>query len=831
MFIKSLEIQGNQRLMIRGIVHIKLTFTEIHQIILGTNGSGKSTLMQELTPLPPDGKDYIKGGYRKIEIEHKDINYLLTSSFAKQAGEHSFFNLDTQTELNTGGTQSVQKTLIQEIFNFDQSLFEVLTDQVKFTNMSPIQRRDWLTRISGTNLDFAINIFNKLKKAQRDEEAVTKHFTSRLNKESNDIPTKQELDEINSKVKNISDCIEHLRENRFKDGIGFKSDTVLQEIEENNTSLKQDIQELLRLDIHIPKNVSSVEEYRNEIANLSASVTSIKESINALEEDYLNVSNIIKETQGKGDITTLELELQTKLDEMEKLKSSLTIFVNTKVSGSKLLGTLNGIKDNVIELLDTMIDNSEEYFTKDKLLSMREKEQKLLAEKESSLKTLAKLEHVLEHSKRVEDVVCPNCENEFKPGLDKDRMEQLPDLIKKVTLNIESKTELLNKEVTPYLTECESHLNKYKTLLSISKNTPDLKALWDKVFGLNILMGNPKPALGLIYNAIDELNTLEHIEQLNKDVLLLENTINKIKSISSNGYYTEQTLAKLENQLVSKNNEFNSLSDTLITLKENFNLVLKFNSLYNDNILNKLNHMTVLRNRLAATVANEEMAKQITELHVMIGNLTQRQQEMNSKIKIIEDITNSRNLSVEKHDTLKILVNEINPTTGLIADFFQQFINQFVEQVNIILNRIWEHNIELIPCGIDDAGLTYKFPLRVNDKDYGPSDCSKGSNSQITIVNFAFKIVVMIYLGLEDYPLYLDELAPDLDEKHRINIITFVRSFVESKRCSQMFMVSHYETGYGMFTNAEILVVDSDNLLEIPRVYNNHAIIERGVTL
>ena len=86
-------------------------------------------------------------------------------------------------------------------------------------------------------------------------------------------------------------------------------------------------------------------------------------------------------------------------------------------------------------------------------------------------------------------------------------------------------------------------------------------------------------------------------------------------------------------------------------------------------------------------------------------------------------------------------------------------------------------------------------------------------------------------MGLDDYPLFLDELAPDLDEKHRINIMSFVRSFVESKRCSQLFMVSHYASGYGAFTNAEILVLDDENLLNIPQVYNEHATIRKDQTL
>ena len=80
-------------------------------------------------------------------------------------------------------------------------------------------------------------------------------------------------------------------------------------------------------------------------------------------------------------------------------------------------------------------------------------------------------------------------------------------------------------------------------------------------------------------------------------------------------------------------------------------------------------------------------------------------------------------------------------------------------------------------------------------------------------------------LGLTDYPLYLDELAPSLDEKHRINIMQYVKEFIETKQCSQMFMVSHYNSGYGVFAQAQVAVLDSANLLNIPNVYNEHVTI------
>ena len=62
-------------------------------------------------------------------------------------------------------------------------------------------------------------------------------------------------------------------------------------------------------------------------------------------------------------------------------------------------------------------------------------------------------------------------------------------------------------------------------------------------------------------------------------------------------------------------------------------------------------------------------------------------------------------------------------------------------------------------------------------------------------------------------PLYLDELGQSFDEKHRVNIMDFVKNL--SSEYSQMFMISHYHNGHGIFTNAQITILDVSNLRKI----------------
>jgi ABC-type multidrug transport system ATPase subunit len=127
----------------------------------------------------------------------------------------------------------------------------------------------------------------------------------------------------------------------------------------------------------------------------------------------------------------------------------------------------------------------------------------------------------------------------------------------------------------------------------------------------------------------------------------------------------------------------------------------------------------------------------------------------------------------------------------------------------------------VMSCGLDSGELDYKFPVFFADSVNVPPDISKTSKGQKQVIDFAFYLTVMLYLNLNDYPLFLDEPGEGFDEQHRVKLIDFVKQLMESGRHSQLFLISHYASGHGAFTNAEILVLDSSNI-SVPGIYNQH---------
>lgn len=827
MYINEIEIKDNTRLMIRGTSFLNIKFTEIHQLILGTNGCGKSTIIQELSPLPPVGSDYLKNGYKKIVIEHMGKSYTLTSRFTVQAGKHSFIDNVTGEELNEGGTQSVQRTLVQEIFSYDQALHDVLTDQNKFTNMSPLMRRDWLTRISGTNLDFAINLFNKLKRLGRDEDAVVKHLTSRLNKESDDMPSADDLKALQSRFDNLDGRIKEFYKHRVTTDVlpPFRMFEIVQHSITGSINLAQDI---LRIDTdHRDNSVKSLDELQSMRSHLHSQMLSDRERIEELYKEHTDISNLLSETQGINNEEQLQklkdrlVECNVEIEEHKKQTSLIKECDNAiEVNGRAI-----GISDQLIHIATEFIDNTEGYFTKDKRVLAENKIDALNQAITNHSRQVRQIEHNIDHITRTDTTVCPKCNHNFKAGVSEKDLPVFEKALSDLGVQIDDLQKAKDIQIQ-YLDEYTRYRNNYILYMDVLNRNRDLKFLEDFIRPINLLKDSPTLITNMMTACLRDLDRLASIQRLMPEVYRLEAAIDKVNSVRSNGNYTQERLIKIEDMVVVLKSRMTE-NDTKITkLNQQHDTYRSISKMYKE-LIERLDFLNGAMSDSYTSNKKDAIERMITKVNTDLAHVNMELNQAKNRQNIVDDVARQRDITIAKSNNFKVLINEINPTSGLIADYFKQFIDQFVEQMNIIINKVWEHNFELLPCEVDSNGISYKFPLRINDKPYGPPDGSKGSNSQISIVNFAFKIVVMVYLGLDDYPLYLDELAPDLDEKHRINIIAFVRDFVESKRCSQMFMVSHYATGYGAFTNAEILVLDEDNLIDIPQDYNHHAILRK----
>ena len=111
-------------------------------------------------------------------------------------------------------------------------------------------------------------------------------------------------------------------------------------------------------------------------------------------------------------------------------------------------------------------------------------------------------------------------------------------------------------------------------------------------------------------------------------------------------------------------------------------------------------------------------------------------------------------------------------------------------------------------CG--DKGITYKFPVYTRG-EYNSSDISNTSESMREMINIAFRLVSLKYMGMDKFPLMIDEFGSSMDEVHLINAYDMLEEISEVNE-SQMFIIAHIKSCYNRFKNAGITIVSSLNM-------------------
>ena len=65
-------------------------------------------------------------------------------------------------------------------------------------------------------------------------------------------------------------------------------------------------------------------------------------------------------------------------------------------------------------------------------------------------------------------------------------------------------------------------------------------------------------------------------------------------------------------------------------------------------------------------------------------------------------------------------------------------------------------------------------------------------------------------LKLDHYPLFLDEFGASFDQQHRVSAINIIKTIIEEKIHSQLFLVSHYESSYGALTSTDVSLLSPE---------------------
>ncbi len=802
MQIVKLILKGYKRLFLSHINKIEYTPTSKINLILGSNGSGKSSFFKELSPLPADMKEFDEDGYKEITIIHNNDIYYLTSGVVA-TNKHSFKVNDI--ELNPAGTKKVQLSLVKEHFNLTPDIHTVMLGLKGFTSMSVMERKNWLTNISTVDYTYAISVYNKLKQRNRDIVGAIKISQSELSKNTSSILSTEDKESMLLDITMMKDLIKSLLES--KTNISNKASIDNRFITETIDMANNLIKNSIKIDNINPRNIDNV------IYSTINNIRSYKDKVIELETT-LKELNYLENTVSFNNIE-LETMIINKREEITKLTDSLYLDIDIKnITEYKTLFEYTYSKIYEV-LLDISSNTIDDYTMNEYKVDMQDISN-MKTNINTNIVTINKLEldkSNMEHNREHNGIECNKCGNQWSIGFNETEYNYLIKKINEFTnknieldktiLDIKNRTDVFDKKLDSIRT-----IQNMFTDINLKPLQSTFKYLIDNS---NIMLSPNK--------TIDLLNNINNDLELWKEYPYLYNELEelyKTKKVSD-----EKIAIELKHHNANKSKieeEYHYIKTELWTNTKNLEI-------YED-YKDKLNKMNVvyktLCNFVKASNSNNKIDienyrlsiinETVTMLDMEVSKLENKISESNYNERLIDDNKNKVIELNKRKEVTDKLIDCMSPSNGLIGKSITNFLNVFTKDMNEIINSIWNYNIEILPCNITDTNdLDYRFEVLVDNRNK-IEDVSKTSSSMQEIIDLAFKIVSMKYLRMEDSYLLLDEFGRTFDTVHAKNAYDIVDILANSS-FSNVFIISHFEGTYGRFKNADISVLNNENLL------------------
>ena len=814
--------------LLRGINHFEMTYGSIYQAIIGTNGSGKSSVLRLLSGLPPHHSEFSKGGFYELTFDHRGIVYQTSCDFTNKP-KYSFvrFISDGQyEELNPGHTPTVQYELCERILGMTPALFEILIGEVKFENMSATVRRDWLMHLSGGDMDYAMNVFKQLKSHHRDLTGALKMINQRISVESGNVISDEDIENAKAQCQYLKDLLSFLMEQKQPN---------LPNLKDIDQSRKRLIDNFRKLADEAGQIGACKPNYLNGCDNLDAAVDLLKGL--SFQKDYLtrNLNDVAKEIETVQNfldslVSSNASDLQGLKDHVESLKTQRNAIVGGltlvpyEAKGYDYEAAISAFCGFLAQCYSSMPENVNQIYSSELLQTAESDLHCLRVEHEALNKTINRLNAEIASLKNAPKSECPQCNFTWSPGHH--------------DLHISQKSSELDSTLQRFEVVC-SHLENLSGYIEKAKcyrhyriqinrtisSNPKFSLLWKQIADIESTTCSHAAIERTLDICLAQSVSLSNAYKLDQEIERYEKAIAHSQDLSqTQGSFQDQRLEQLEAKWEELHRKSREL-DTVISEVSNFISVAKQMQF----AIVEMDQLTLDIGQLTETqincIRNDVISQGIRENQSALAHCENDLNQALSVKGILDDLKRQKMVLENEIHVAKLMLDELNPTDGLIAEEMNSFIHSFVDELNDRIKEIWEHDLKVLPCGMQSGELDYRFPLSVNgNSPVSPDFSVKTSLGQRDMVNLAFRLSFYVFLDMFDYPLWLDELAPSFDEQHRFNIMNFVKAYVDSNRCSQMFMVSHYVSAHGMFTNAEICIMDDSNLINKPEVFNQHVI-------
>lgn len=820
----KIVLKGYNRFILDNQDRMEWTPTGDEHIILGTNGAGKSSLLSELLNLVPSGRDFNKNGYKIQHLTNRGHSYVLESRFPTRSGKFFFFRDGVQ--LNEGNTQATQKELVEREFGLTADVIDVLSGATSFTSMGNEERKRWMMKLSGTDFSFALDLHKYFKERERDFRGSLSRQAELLLENQRELARLADDYEANEALAaTYYQELQLLNQERTQVAGGkLTSAQADQRLTRHLLHLDQLTNEVMRLtqqrpDIQTAFNIPLLE---NRVQEAVSQLSAAQERVSSLSEQIEALPALAGPTG--SDQGETEADLQARIEQLTSELVAADGQIRKYDKGLPNAEALHKVAQHLMEPLAEVVlrlkPNANGEFTRTRWEEMTQRREAVLTHRQHLENHRGKLLAILDHANHVGEVDCPQCKAHFKPGvdtgaLDKHRLQ---------VAECDERLKQTGEELTALVTDLEvfgayrEALRDYRSLMT---GYAQLEPYWAAVKEANHLNASPRSLTAELNVFIQDSEQWAHIQRLSKQIDELSFKLKALDAAGGTKAIAERR-DQLEDRLFIAGQDVQRLRTLLTEAKRVHGQAVRIDGL-KLSLLTTAKECLLYRDEYLELLRQDHLGEAIKGHYERMGLASHATSQYKNLAGMIASLEAQQQRDKAEQEAYKLIVQALSPNEGVVAEAVKEFIGYFSGLLNDHISQVWTYDMRVQAELEDVASLNWKFPVYIQNTDPPVPDIKNGSEGQRSMINFAFKLVVIDRLGLEELPLLIDEFGRDFDNEHRARIITYVNSLMDRKLFSQMFMVSHYAEVYAAFHHAKFVVLDARNITT-PAVYNDEVV-------
>lgn len=796
MIIEHVRIVNCNRLSLGNKKDVTLRPRSKIQMILGTNGSGKSSFMDLcFNPLSPSPHDFDEGGYWEFKCTHAGAEYFLSADYSKK--KYSFFK-DGGENLNPGGTITVQDALVEQHLNYTRFIHGLLTLTNKLSSMGPRERGDVISKVSREDLSFAYGKFREWTKELNSNRSIQRFLLGRISEEELKLMPAEDVLEIINNIKKLKEELQSLMSLDRPDYDPSVSLTTLESLKE---TFFIEADKFLSTELPVLDG-ESVEEVNSKISSLEGKLEMMQHEIKTISDEASRVQNRKVELDRLGNSNIDEIN-----DEIKKLEDYISQIPPKSIDvPDELLTKDDLLINNLISKLSCLDDTPEAFDLKYK--EAMDLSNKINEALNKSNYALSSIKESIAEMVSVQEITCPHCAAVFKPGIMDGEISKLQERLhrgQQYVFELNKKNDIVSSD----LSLLEDHKGAMEAIYVLrDKHYQKNRGMFMYIDSLG---GFRKGKLIISHLSIysREVTNRARLAQITERLAILKKVLNEHAGKNMEMVQVTEEYNRLEAMYQTKFDSISELSAIKGMGVASLRSLSNYETAYN-RVVDSHNRLTAaVRSILCKEfikIVEEEISKRQSSLALNENALSNNE--------LIETLIKDFNIQLKKASldvkVYKTLVDVINPKTGLIAERMHAQVGSKVDGINTIIKKIWSYDFRVKMPSLEGGQLDYKFPIEVDG--VVRSDISKGSGSMVHIVDTSFAALAHHSMGLEGYPIYLDEFDSTFDAVHSNNMIHMVKDLADSGRYGYVVVISHDEDIQNAFPEAEILVLDDRNL-------------------